>query len=98
MVSQLATREFLAGNLQQARTGLAAVFLHQEESTISEHTSRTIFLHVLLSGSIAQWLIDPSSALSAKDLTEALRSTAANLQGRNSASQPSRKRAKAKKR
>ena len=82
MVSQQATREFLAGNLHLARTGLAAMFLNQEESTISDHVSRTIgtFLHVLLSGLVLQWLMDPASALSAKDLTEALRSTAAALQ------------------
>jgi AcrR family transcriptional regulator len=81
MVSQPTTREFLAGNLPTARTGLAAMFLNQEESSISEHTSKTIgtFLHVLLSGLIVQWLIDPGSALSAKDLTEALRSTAKGL-------------------
>jgi hypothetical protein len=82
VVSQQATREFLAGNLHLARTGLAAMFLNQEESTISDHVSRTIgtFLHVLLSGLVLQWLMDPASALSAKDLTEALRSTAAALQ------------------
>ena len=76
------SREFLAGNLHTARTGLAAMFLNLEESTISDHTARTIgtFLHVLLSGLILQWLIDPASALSAKDLTEALRSTADGLQ------------------
>ena len=80
MVSQPATREFLAGNLHTARTGLAAMFLNQEESTISDHTARTIgTFHVLLSGLILQWLIDPASALSANALTEALRSTAEGL-------------------
>jgi hypothetical protein len=34
---------------------------------------------VLLSGLLMQWLIDPSSALSAKDLTEALQRTAEGL-------------------
>jgi AcrR family transcriptional regulator len=82
MVGQPETREFVAGNLHAARTGLAAMFLNQEESTISEYTSKTIgtFLHVLLSGLLVQWLIDPASALSAKDLTEALRTTAEGLQ------------------
>jgi len=91
MVSQSATREFLAGNLHAARTGLAAMFLNREESSISEHTSKTIgtFLHVLLSGLIVQWLIDPGSALSARDLTQALRSTAESLR-------PARKASKAK--
>jgi AcrR family transcriptional regulator len=82
MVSQPATRVFLASHLHAARTGLAAMFLNQEESSISEDTSRTIgtFHHVLLSGLILQWLIDPASALSAKDLTSALSRTAESLQ------------------
>jgi AcrR family transcriptional regulator len=90
MVGQSATREFLAGNLQTARTGLAAMFLDQEESSISEYTSKTIgtFLHVLLSGLIVQWLIDPASALSARDLTEALRSTAEGLRPAGKTSKP----------
>jgi AcrR family transcriptional regulator len=90
MVGQSATREFLAGNLPTARTGLAAMFLDQEESSISEHTSKTIgtFLHVLLSGLIVQWLIDPASALSARDLTEALRSTAEGLRPAGKTSKP----------
>jgi AcrR family transcriptional regulator len=90
MVSQPATREFLAGNLPTARTGLAAMFLNQEESSITEHTSKTIgtFLHVLLSGLVVQWLIDPESALSARDLTEALRSTAEGLRPATKSSKP----------
>jgi AcrR family transcriptional regulator len=98
MVGQSATREFLASNMYKARTGLAAMFLNQDEGTISEHTSRTMgtFFHVLLSGLIVQWLIDPGSAISAKDLTEALRSTATNLQA-NKASPRSRRMSKQKK-
>jgi AcrR family transcriptional regulator len=90
MVSQPATREFLASNVHTARTGLAAMFLNQPEETISEHTSRTIgtFHHVLLSGLIVQWLIDPKSALSAKNLTEALRRTAEGLQPGTTAFKP----------
>jgi AcrR family transcriptional regulator len=90
MVGQSETREFLAGNLHTARTGLAAMFLNQEESSISEHTSKTIgtFLHVLLSGLIVQWLIDPASALSATDLTEALRGTAESLRPAEKVSKP----------
>jgi AcrR family transcriptional regulator len=100
MVSQPVTREFLASNLHTARTGLAAIFLNQEESTISDHTSRTIgtFHHVLLSGLILQWLIDPASALSAKDLTESLRSTAEALQTDKKTSKPKREHTKPKKR
>ena len=82
MVGQAETREMIASKLHLARAGLAAMFLNQDESTISEHTVRTIgtFYHVLLSGLVLQWLIDPVSALSAKDLTEALRAAAKNLE------------------
>jgi AcrR family transcriptional regulator len=84
VVSQPVTRAFLAGSLHAARTGLAALFLDQDESTITDETSRTIgtFHHVLLSGLILQWLIDPASSLSAKDLIAALRRTAELLQPR----------------
>src|SRR5271155_303609 len=99
LVSQPETREFLATNLQTARTGLAAMFLNQEESSISDRTSRTIgtFHHVLLSGLILQWLIDPASALSAKDLTGALRVTAGLLQPGRKPSRSKGKRASVKK-
>jgi AcrR family transcriptional regulator len=94
MVGQPATREVLTSQLQTARTGLAAMFLNQEESAVSDETSRTIgtFHHVLLSGLLMQWLIDPSSALSAKDLTEALRSTAEGLRTGQERDEPKRKR------
>jgi AcrR family transcriptional regulator len=98
MVSQPETRAFLAKHLPAARTALAAMFLNREESSINDHTSRTIgtFHHVLLSGLILQWLIDPASALSAKDLTAALRSTAESLQPDKSAPRPKRNRAHTK--
>jgi AcrR family transcriptional regulator len=102
MVGQPATREMIAGKLHMARAGLAAMFLNQNESTLSDETVRTIgtFHHVLLSGLVLQWLIDPASALSAKDLTKSLRATAENLEPRrkNSATQPKNRRGKSKKR
>jgi len=81
MVAQPATRDIVAGKVHIARRGLAAMFLNQDESAVSEYTVRTIgtFYHVLLSGLILQWLIDPVSALSAKDLKEALGATAQSL-------------------
>jgi AcrR family transcriptional regulator len=102
MVGQPATREMIAGKLHMARAGLAAMFLNQDESTISDETVRTIgtFHHVLLSGLVLQWLIDPASALSARDLTKSLRATAANLEqrGKNAATQPKSRRGKSKER
>jgi AcrR family transcriptional regulator len=84
MVSQPEARQVIADKLHVARAGLAAMFLHQDENTIDEHIVRTIgtFHHVLLSGLILQWLIDPASALSAKALTEALRATAESFEPR----------------
>jgi AcrR family transcriptional regulator len=81
MIAQPATREIVVSKLHLARTGLAAMFLNQDESTISAETAATIgnFHHVLLSGLILQWLIDPSSALSAKNLAKSLRATAQTL-------------------
>ena len=76
------------------------MFLNREESTISDETSRTIgtFHHVLLSGLLVQWLIDPASALSAKDLTEALRRTAEGLRPVTKKIKPKRKIEKRQKR
>jgi len=81
MVGQPETREVIASKLHLARAGLAAMFLNRDESTLNERTVQTIgtFHHVLLSGLVLQWLIDPASALSAKNLTEALRATAQSL-------------------
>jgi AcrR family transcriptional regulator len=82
MVAQPTARDIIASKIHLARSGLAAMFLNQEESSLSAETVRTIgtFHHVLLSGLVLQWLIDPSSALSAKNLTRALRATAASFQ------------------
>ena len=84
MIAQPATREIIAGKLHLARAGLAAMFLDRDERTIDEQTVRTVgtFYHVVLSGLILQWLIDPASALSAKDLTQAVRETAGNISPR----------------
>jgi AcrR family transcriptional regulator len=73
----------LGNSLQVARSELASLFLNREQSAISERTIQTIgkFHHVLLSGLIMQWLIDPEHALSARDLSEALLSIAEGMQG-----------------
>jgi AcrR family transcriptional regulator len=84
-------RRILGDSLLQARLGLASLFLNRDVSEIDEHTARTTgaFYHALMSGLIAQWLINPKHALSARDLTEALRAVTATLQ-------PTRKTSKAK--
>ena len=98
MVAQPAARGIIAGKLHIARRGLAAMFLNQDENAVSEHTVRTIgtFYHVLLSGLILQWLIDPASALSAKDLQAALGAAAQSLEpgGSDSGAHPKRPRGK----
>ena len=74
-------RRVLGKNMQQARAGLAALFLNVEESSIDEQTANTLgaFYHALLTGLIAQFLIYPKQALSARSLTEAMRRTSAEL-------------------
>jgi AcrR family transcriptional regulator len=85
-------RRMLGNNLQRARTGLAALFADQEESAVTEHTASTIgtFHHVLLTGMIAQWLIDPDHALSAPELTDALLRVVAGMQTGKRASKSQR--------
>jgi AcrR family transcriptional regulator len=75
-------RGALGNNLQVARSELASMFLNKQRSAISERTVQTIgkFHHVLLSGLIMQWLIDPEHALSARDLTEAMLSITEGMQ------------------
>jgi AcrR family transcriptional regulator len=81
MVSQPEARKIIADKVHLARAGLAAMFLNRDENSLDRTTVQTVgnFYHVLLSGLILQWLIDPVSALSAKDLTESLRTTAKGL-------------------
>jgi AcrR family transcriptional regulator len=71
----------LGNSLQQARSGLASLLLHREERSIDKETARVMggFYHALMSGLIAQFLIDPEHALSARELTHALQVTAASL-------------------
>lgn len=61
--------------LKNAWTGLAALFLNVDEATIDEETVRTLgaFCHGLMIGVMAQWLMDPKQAPSARDLAEAVR-------------------------
>lgn len=74
-------RRALGNNLQIARSELASLFLGKEQNAVSDPTAQTTgkFHHVLLSGLIIQWLIDPEHALSARDLTESLLSIAEGI-------------------
>ncbi len=76
-------RAFLTEGLRQARSGMAALFLGVEESSLDERVSRTVgsFYHALLNGVMAQWVIDPQSAPSAHDLAEALSTISARMGG-----------------
>jgi AcrR family transcriptional regulator len=78
VVSQPEARKVIADKVYLARAGLAAMFLNRDENSIERSTVQTIgaFYHVLLSGLVLQWLIDPASSLSARELTESLRATA----------------------
>lgn len=88
-------RSALGNNLQVARSELASLFLHKDRSGFSEQMAQNIgtFHHVVLSGLIAQWLLDPEHALSAPDLTKALLAIAAWLQTTPKARKPKSKRA-----
>ncbi|MEU1630006.1 TetR/AcrR family transcriptional regulator [Streptomyces sp. NPDC020096] len=76
-------RAFLIEGLRQARSGMAALFLGVEESTLGEEELRTVgsFYYALLNGVMVQWMIDPDSAPSAHDLAEALRAISARMGG-----------------
>jgi AcrR family transcriptional regulator len=95
-------RRVLGDSLQKARSGLASLFLNRDESAIDEPTARIAggFYHALMSGLIAQWLIDPEHALSAHDLTEALKTITAGMQqtGKPARTKPKSKQKKRAKR
>ncbi|MDF3293309.1 TetR/AcrR family transcriptional regulator [Streptomyces silvisoli] len=76
-------RAFLTEGLRQARSGMAALFLGVDESTLGEKESHTVgsFYYALLNGVMVQWMIDPESAPSAYDLAEALRTISARMGG-----------------
>jgi AcrR family transcriptional regulator len=75
-------RAAVADAQQRARLGLAALF-HDLDPTLDEKTAWRVgsFYLALLPGVMAQWLIDPEHAPSARDLAEALRTIAADIGG-----------------
>jgi AcrR family transcriptional regulator len=75
-------RQRIGEALQGARVGLASLFLNVDEAAINARTAQTVgaFHHALMIGVMAQWLMEPKQAPSARDLTEALRAVTAQLQ------------------
>ena len=73
-------RKVVADAQEQARLGLASLF-HQLEPTADERSASAVgsFYLALLPGVMAQWLIDPEHAPSARDLTDALRTITADV-------------------
>jgi AcrR family transcriptional regulator len=73
-------RAAVADAQQRARLGLASLF-HHLDATKDELTAWRVgsFYLALLPGVMAQWLIDPEHAPSARDLAEALRTIVADL-------------------
>ena len=75
-------RAAVADAQQRARLGLAALF-HHLDPTLDEKTAWRVgsFYLALLPGVVAQWLIDPEHAPSARDLAEALHTIATDIGG-----------------
>ncbi|MET7399183.1 TetR/AcrR family transcriptional regulator [Dactylosporangium sp. NPDC005572] len=73
-------RAMLTDGMQGARALWAHVF-HHIDAAVEGEKARQVgsFYQALLSGVIAQWLIDPANAPSGRDLAEALRTIAAEL-------------------
>ncbi len=73
-------REFLADAQQQGRLGLASL-LQSIDPAVDEGKARAVggFYHALLSGVLVQWLTDPDSAPSGRDLADALRTILADI-------------------
>jgi AcrR family transcriptional regulator len=73
-------REAVAAAQQRARLGLARLF-HHLDPALDERSAWAVgsFYLALLPGVMAQWLIDPDHAPSARDLAEALRVIVADV-------------------
>jgi AcrR family transcriptional regulator len=73
-------RAAVADAQEQARLGLAALF-HHLDPTLEERSAWAVgsFYLALLSGVMAQWLIDPEHAPSSRDLAQALQTVVADV-------------------
>ncbi|MFG1708327.1 TetR/AcrR family transcriptional regulator [Nonomuraea sp. M3C6] len=67
-------REQLAGAIMEARLGLAQLFEGIEPGSDPERERLTgAFYQAMLTGFLSQWLLDPDSALSGREVVTALR-------------------------
>ncbi|HEX6446577.1 MAG TPA: TetR/AcrR family transcriptional regulator [Streptosporangiales bacterium] len=68
-------RAQLADGMEEGRRGLVAIMQGVDEDTLTEEQVRSLgsFYSALLSGVLAQWLVDPERAPSGRDLAVALR-------------------------
>lgn len=73
-------RRALAKAQPEGWAGLVALFHGVDESTVDEKTARTLgtFYAALLNGVMMQYLFDPESAPTARELAEAMRTVAAD--------------------
>ncbi|HEX5532695.1 MAG TPA: TetR/AcrR family transcriptional regulator [Actinomycetales bacterium] len=69
------------GALQQGREGLAHMLLDTEGMSADAVSKVGTVFHALLTGVMAQWLVDPDHAPSAEDLTEGMRTIAQAIAG-----------------
>lgn len=73
-------RQFLADAQQQGRLGLASLLQNIDPAVEGEKAQAVgAFYHALLSGVLVQWLTDPDSAPSGRDLADALRTIVADV-------------------
>ncbi|MGW7492584.1 TetR/AcrR family transcriptional regulator [Streptomyces sp. NPDC054786] len=79
-------RQALARGLEEARVGIGETFAPGESQT-DERSVRAVgsFYQALLTGVMAQWLIDPENAPTGEDLSRALRTIVTGLQATTSA-------------
>ncbi len=73
-------RRFLADAIQEGIAGLAELF-HGIDSGTEPHLAQTVgsFYQALLTGVMAQWMLDPERAPTGRDLAEALRLVSGGL-------------------
>lgn len=89
-------RQRISEVLEGARVGLASLFLNVDESAVDTRMAQTVgaFHHGLMIGVMAQWLMDPKQAPSARDLREALRSITVQLQPNDTSQKKKRRHTK----